>query len=83
MSEETEKVKFVVNESLKMGELLRAETSYFLSIDLMAKYANHPDGHAMTREELYALIEDMNELEYLTMWNRFRAASVPKVNGRR
>jgi hypothetical protein len=43
----------------------------------MAKYCN------LTRDELYARIENMTELEYLTMWQQFRAASVPKVTGRR
>ena len=75
MSEETE-IVFAVNESLKMGELLRAEASYFASIELMAKYCN------LSRDELYTRIESMTELDYLTMWQRFRAASVPKVSGR-
>lgn len=76
MSEDTE-IVFTVNESLNMGELLRAEASYFSSIELMAKYCN------LSREDLYVRIGNMNELEYLTMWQQFRAASVPKVNGRR
>jgi len=76
MSEETE-IVFTVNESLKMGELLRAEASYFASIELMAKYCN------LSRDELYAKIENMTELEYLTLWQKFRTASIPKANGRR
>jgi hypothetical protein len=68
---------FSVPESLNMGELLRAEASYFASIELMAKYCN------LTRDELYARIEHMSELEYLTLWNQFRTASVPKAIGRR
>ena len=82
MSDE-QAVKFVVNESLKMGELLRSEASYFASIELMAKYAVNPDGIPMTRDALYALIDTMTELEYLTLWQQFRAASVPKVRGTR
>ena len=76
MSEDTE-IVFTVNESLNMGELLRAEGSNFAAIELMAKYCN------LTRDELYAKIDGMNELEYLTLWQQFRSASLPKARGAR
>lgn len=76
------KVQFVVGEALMMRDLLRAEASNFVAIELMAKYAVKPDGSTMTRDEMYEIINDMNELEYMVMWQQFRAASVPKVSGR-
>jgi hypothetical protein len=81
--EQTAKITFKVDEELKIRDFMRAESSFFSGVELMARFAYGPDGQKMTFEEVSAIAGDMTELEYYTLYMQFRNAAVPKTNGRR
>ncbi len=73
---------FKITETLKMREMRLAETSLSAATELMGRYAHDDNGMKLTTEAFTALIDDMDMLQFYTLWGQFLGSAVPKASAR-
>jgi hypothetical protein len=70
-------------ETVKMGELRKAEASNSAAMELLASHAVTAAGESVPFDQAMAELDTMDMLQFYEAWAEFQKVALPNLSGRR